>query len=57
MGGWKGDISEARALEELPKNARAYVKRIEELAGIPISIVSVGSDRKQTIVCTNPFDS
>jgi len=57
MGGWKEDISEARALEELPKNARAYVKRIEELAGIPISIVSVGSDRKQTIVCTNPFDS
>ncbi len=56
MGGWKEDISQARALGELPKNARAYVKRIEELAGIPASIVSVGSDREQTIVCTNPFD-
>ena len=56
MEGWKEDISEARGLGELPKNARDYVKRIEALVGVPISIVSVGPGREDTIVCTNPFD-
>jgi len=56
MDGWKEDISEARSLGELPKNARDYVKRIEALVGVPISIVSVGPGREDTIVCTNPFD-
>ena len=56
MDGWKEDISGARSLEELPKNARAYVKRIEGFVGVPVSIVSVGPGREQTIVCTNPFD-
>jgi len=55
--GWKEDISEARVLEELPKNARDYVKRIEVLSGVPASIVSVGPGREETIVCTNPFDA
>ncbi len=57
MEGWHEDISGARALEELPKNAQAYVKRIEGFVGVPVSIVSVGPGREQTIVCTNPFDS
>jgi adenylosuccinate synthase len=56
MDGWKEDISGARSLEELPKNARAYVKRIEEYVDIPVSIVSVGPEREQTIVRANPFD-
>ena len=56
MEGWKEDISEARGLEELPKNAREYVKRIEALVGVPVAIVSVGPGREETIVCTNPFD-
>ena len=56
MDGWKEDISGARSLEELPKNARAYVKRIEGFVGVPVSIVSVGPGREQTIICTNPFD-
>jgi len=56
MDGWKEDISEARGLEDLPKNAREYIKRIEALVGVPISIVSVGPGREATIVCTNPFD-
>ena len=56
MDGWKEEISEARGLEGLPKNAREYIKRIEALVGVPISIVSVGPGREETIVCTNPFD-
>ena len=57
MEGWHEDISGARSLEELPKNARAYIKRIEGFVGVPVSIVSVGPGREQTIVCANPFDS
>jgi adenylosuccinate synthase len=56
MDGWKEDISEARSLEQLPKNALDYVKRIEALVGVPASIVSVGPGREETIVCKNPFD-
>jgi adenylosuccinate synthase len=55
MDGWKEDISEARSLKELPKNARDYVKRIEALMGVPVSIVSVGPGREETIVRQNPF--
>lgn len=51
LPGWKGiDISGCRAYDELPENARAYIERIEELTGGRISIVSVGSDRSQTIM-------
>ena len=39
----------------LPKNARIYLKRLEELVGIPIKIISVGADREQTIMLENPF--
>ena len=48
--GWDEDISGCRSLSELPKAARKYLSRIEELAGVPISIVSVGPRRDQTIV-------
>jgi len=57
MDGWKEDISGAQLLEELPKNAQAYVKRIEGFVGAPVSIVSVGPGREQTILCANPFES
>jgi adenylosuccinate synthase len=50
MAGWKEDISGARTLTELPAEARAYLKEIEEITGVPISIVSVGPAREETIV-------
>lgn len=53
--GWKEDISKAKTMDELPKNARAYLNKLEELVGIPIKIVSVGPDREQTIILENPF--
>ena len=49
MPGWDEDITSARKWEDLPANARRYVERLEELAGVPVSIVSVGPDREQTI--------
>jgi adenylosuccinate synthase len=48
--GWKCDISQAKTWDDLPKNAQKYLKRLEELFEIPISIVSVGAKREQTII-------
>ena len=50
LPGWWEDISEARTLEELPANARAYVQRVEELSGARISAIGVGPARDATIV-------
>ena len=53
--GWSRDISTCKTWDELPPTAQSYFRRIEELAGVPISIVSVGPDRNQTIVCREIF--
>ncbi|MDE2999550.1 MAG: adenylosuccinate synthase [Gemmatimonadota bacterium] len=50
MAGWRSSTSDARRLEELPDNARRYLDRIQELSRTPIAMVSVGPDRKETIV-------
>jgi adenylosuccinate synthase len=55
LPGWTEDISGARSMDELPKNALAYLKRMEEITGVPVSAVSVGKDREQTIVIRSPF--
>lgn len=55
LPGWREDISGVRRLEDLPENARAYLRRIEALAETPIKIVSVGPGRNETIVLENPF--
>ncbi len=49
LPGWKEDLAGCTAWEQLPDGARAYVKRLEELTGVPVSFVSVGADREQTI--------
>lgn len=49
LPGWREDVTGARRLEDLPKNARAYLDRISQLVGRPVEIVSVGPDRAQTI--------
>ena len=53
--GWSEDISGIRKLEDLPKNARHYLDRIEELLETPIDIVSVGPGRNETIIVSHPF--
>ena len=55
MDGWKGDLSGARSLDDLPANARRYIDRISELIGIPITLISVGGKRTETIVVEEPF--
>ncbi|MGE0080242.1 MAG: adenylosuccinate synthase [Thiohalomonadaceae bacterium] len=56
MPGWKESTVGAKRMEDLPANARAYLKRIEERVGVPIDIVSTGPDRNETIVLRHPFD-
>ena len=55
LPGWRDDITGAKSFDELPENARSYVRRLEELAGCPIVMVSVGPRRDQTIILRNPF--
>lgn len=55
MPGWKQDITGIRQYEELPVAARNYLDRLVEVSGAPISILSVGPDRNQTIVLENPI--
>ncbi len=50
LPGWQTDTTACRSWGELPAPARAYVERLEELAGVPISHVSVGPERDQMIV-------
>jgi adenylosuccinate synthase len=57
LPGWQEEISGAKSLEHLPPQTRSYLKRIEELTEIPLSIVSVGPGREQTIVLSDPFTS
>jgi adenylosuccinate synthase len=50
--GWEEDLGGLRRMEDLPPAAAAYVDALEELAGVPITLVSVGPERTQTIVRT-----
>ena len=54
--GWTEDITAARAIGDLPENARRYVKRLEELVGVPVGILSTGPGREQTMILSEPFD-
>lgn len=47
--GWKRSTRGAEVYDDLPGNAKAYLRRIEELCGVPIAIVSVGPDREKTL--------
>ena len=55
LPGWQEDIRGVRRLEDFPVATRNYLKRLAELVGVPIQIVSVGPDREETIVVNNPF--
>jgi adenylosuccinate synthase len=50
LAGWGTDTTACRSWDDLPVAARAYVERLEALAGVPISLVSVGPERSQMIV-------
>ena len=55
LDGWKTDIRAVKNFKDLPRNAQRYVQRIEALTGVRIVMVSVGSERNETIGIQNPF--
>lgn len=56
MPGWQVSTFGIKSLEELPPQAMAYIKRLEDLVGAPIDVISTGPDRVQTIIKRHPFD-
>jgi len=56
MPGWKESTIGVTTYDGLPLNARRYLERLQQLAGVPIDIISTGPDRDQTIVLRHPFD-
>ena len=55
LPGWEEDISSLKRFEDLPENARRYVRRVEELVGVPVQVLSIGPDRAQTIALEDVF--
>ncbi len=55
MPGWTQKTAGVIDYNELPDNAKAYIKRIEELVGVKVTIVSTGPDRDETIILEHPF--
>jgi len=53
--GWKACTAGITRYEELPSNARRYLERLQELLGVPITMISTGPERDQTIIRQNPF--
>ena len=56
MAGWQNDISGIRQFDDLPREAREYIRRIEDFTETPAVIVSVGPDRNETLLLKNPFE-
>jgi adenylosuccinate synthase len=57
LPGWSQSTAGARSLDELPENARAYIKYIENVIEAPVDIISTGPDRDETIILRHPFNS
>jgi len=55
LDGWKTEIKGGKNLSDLPQNAQRYLRRLEELVGAKIEMVSVGSERNETLGVKNPF--
>jgi adenylosuccinate synthase len=57
IGGWKEPTARARSWAQLPAQAIKYVRRIEELVGCPVALLSTSPEREDTILVTNPFET
>lgn len=55
--GWTESTVGAKSVDELPANAKAYLKRIEEVMETPVDIISTGPDREETIILRHPYDA
>ncbi len=56
LPGWSESTIGIKEYDALPENAKRFIKRIEELVGAPIDIISTGPDRSETLVLRDPFD-
>ncbi|MBE9503806.1 MAG: adenylosuccinate synthase [Proteobacteria bacterium] len=56
MDGWNESIEEIESFDDLPDNAKKYVKRLEALIDVSVVLVSVGQKRQETIIIKNPFE-
>ncbi|MES0874060.1 adenylosuccinate synthase [Sinimarinibacterium thermocellulolyticum] len=56
LPGWKSNTYGVKRFGDLPEKARNYLRRIEEVTGVELAIVSTGPDREHTMVLRNPFD-
>ena len=54
--GWQESTVGITSYDDLPDNAKTYLDRMQELAGVPIDIVSTGPGREQTIIRQHPFE-
>ena len=54
LPGWSEPLTDIRSLDALPRNARAYVERVEAIVGVPVRMISVGAGREETIL-TRPM--
>ncbi len=57
LPGWTESTLGAKRFEDLPENARRYLRRIEDTVGVQIDIISTGADRDETIIFRHPFDA
>ena len=55
LPGWSENTFRITKLEDLPQAAINYIKRIEELVGVPVDILSTGPDRLETMILRDPF--
>ncbi|MEW9900182.1 adenylosuccinate synthase [Chitinivorax sp. PXF-14] len=55
LPGWSDSTVGIKRFEDLPENAKRYLKRIEEVCGAPVDIISTGPDRDETIVLRHPY--
>jgi adenylosuccinate synthase len=56
LPGWKESTVAATSMDDLPRQARDYLRRVEDLCETPIDIVSTGPDREETVVLRHPFE-
>jgi adenylosuccinate synthase len=56
LPGWTESTFGAKNLADLPENARAYIKYLEEVVEVPVDIISTGPDREETIILNHPFN-
>ncbi|HAK34821.1 MAG TPA: adenylosuccinate synthase [Pantoea sp.] len=57
LPGWSETTFGVKTLEGLPQAARDYIKRVEEVTGVPVDIISTGPDRSETMILRDPFDA